>query len=801
MNRFTETLEVAGGTLHVVPAVHFKTPFAERVNQLCRNEGSRPKAIAIELGPGLAQYVYQWFLELHKAGRLGREFPCMLAITAPNRRIRPSMKQRAISLQEETGSNLEELSQDILNKVLGYSSESVLFLSPADSIVEAIRSAVELGIPVYGVDLEEVADSERQEVLIRDTGDITAQDVPAWIGENLDCADWCRDEAIDERREIAMAARLKTIVKKHDNVLFTCGVAHWHRIQKLLQDEVIKPAIVDCGGTTEPREYVRLIVHPSLAIYFLDPFPPWVENVEKLRDSADRESRDGDVVRGETITQKKMFQGLIKLAYEVFLRQSLASTRKTPSEGQGSYAIHDFTTLLENLSLLENRVVPDLFSMFSAARGTVSLDFQEVLAEKFFRYDWVDPEELGLPILFSIEREFNTRMKVQVMDVNGKTGRHFFLNNLPGYGESKCRGKVPCPKDIESKYSPDERHKPDQLPERMQGKKPETPDSEPKLRTWNPTDNLFALMCCRAMKLAKYIMEQKVSLPFEGSFYDGLCIKSMVRAAAVGDERVYVKQKKRLRGQPEIFERMLEPIVWLFDTNATSADWTAYTESLYKLKEHCKARNVDARKLDSIAQKLGSKYIAGMTYGSSESCASHYQRMGIEMKFQLAGVIYFIPPICNESEDLEWMRQGDFLNLPIVPESDIGALVKVYHDRYKIELKPEDWISTMIGLAIPFARSNVVVVAPRGFTPSLSLVRAAGKLGKNIALVPLSHFSDSVIKLLQKNYGVYRQETPLGDIFNPLAIRMLGKEPDSYRNQVPDWLCDRVGRNRKRVSG
>ncbi len=797
MDRFREKLEVDGGTLRVVPAVHFRPPFAERVNQLCRNKETRPEAIAVELGPGVAKYVYQWFLELHTQDQLGRRFPCMLVVAAHNRRIRPSMQRRAVQLQEETGRDLEELSPDILNKVLGYSSESVLFLSPSDSIVEAIRSAVELGIPVYGVDLEEVADSERQEILIKDTGGLTTDDVPEWVGDNLDRADACRDEVIDGRREVAMAARLKAVVERHGNVLFTCGAAHWQRIQGLLQDSAIRPAIIEDRQAAPAREYVRLIAHPSLAIYFLDPFPPWVENVEKQRESAAREWQDEDSVRGEKIRPREMFEGLIKAAYIKFLRQSVAET--DVGKRKNSYNIHDFTTLLENLSVLENRTVPDLFSMFSAARGTISSAFRDILAEKFIHYEWADPEALGLPVLYSIDSGFNSRMKVQVIDVNGGKGRSFFLNNLPGYGEARYRGKVPCPKDLESRYAPNKSNGPSQLPDRMEDEELETPEGVNNLRTWAPTDDLFTLMCCRAMTLARYITEQNVSLPFEGPIYDGICIKSMVRAAAVGDERVYVRQRRRGRGQLEMQERMLEPIIWLFDTKASGADWTAYSQPLIELKEHCDARGVDPRELDSIATELGSHYLAGMTYGGSEQCAQRHQRAGIDFKIRLSGVVYFIPPTCSESEDLEWMRQGDYQNVPIVPGSDIDALVSLYKERYTLDLNPEDWISTMIGLAIPYAQTTVVVVTPRGFVLDRSLTRAARKMGKSIALVPLSYFSDSVVKRLQTNYGVRRQETPMGDIFDPLAVRLLGEEPDCYRHHVPDWLCNRAGRVRNRM--
>ena len=106
----------------------------------------------------------------------------------------------------------------------------------------------------------------------------------------------------------------------------------------------------------------------------------------------------------------------------------------------------------------------------------------------------------------------------------------------------------------------------------------------------------------------------------------------------------------------------------------------------------------------------------------------------------------------------------------------------------------------MIGMALPFAQSSVVVVAPKGFTLDKSLLHVAKVLGKGVGIVPMSYFSDAVVKRLQTNYGVERRVTEEGDIINPLAISLLGKKPDCYRHLVPKWLCDRVGRARNPAS-
>ncbi len=48
------TFKINDTLIEAVPSVHYRSVFAAEVNKICSSETTRPEAIAVELGPGLA---------------------------------------------------------------------------------------------------------------------------------------------------------------------------------------------------------------------------------------------------------------------------------------------------------------------------------------------------------------------------------------------------------------------------------------------------------------------------------------------------------------------------------------------------------------------------------------------------------------------------------------------------------------------------------------------------------------------------------------------------------------------------
>ncbi len=797
----TNTLKYAVGnsTLHAVPAVHFRIPFAQRVNNLCRDSRTRPDAIAVELGPAVADYCYNWFKELRSEGRLGRRFPCMLAVVTPNQRIRSSLKERAYELQKQMGRDLEGLPDELLNRILGYCSETVLFLSPTDSIVEAVRAAVELDIPLYGVDMDEVADAIRPDVLTMDPTAMRSEELGDWVKQNYRYAHTAKDEYIDQRREVAMAARLKTILNKHKKVVFTCGLAHWDAIYQHLGDKKLTPAPLTIKPSDRTKLFSRVVAHPSLAVYFMDLFPPLAAAAEKARIPATETPRSMHGLDQFELSPPLIFKALLVATYKK-IHSNSRNNIAAATDKHDIYKFRQFETLAENLSILSNQKVPNVFMLLEAARGTIGEDFCQLLVQTFLDYDWLDPTEFGLPILTPALKQDGIHLKVKVNDLKNEESRQFYINHLPGFGETRYRGQVP----YKNPYSTDE----------PQSASPPVPDalknwssvdsqlsqsgtrnnSPTEWRTWPPADHLITMMSCRATALARYLVDEREAIPFEGTLYEGIDAKRTLRSFTAGDGRVFVSQKRRIRGRPEFEERSFEPIVWIFEEETQRAEWHPYRTSLSQLRRVCP----DKAKFDRATSQMGSEFAAAMTYGNWENCPKEYLDAGVKWKMHLNGVVYFIPPHFDNVQDMAWVMAGNFRNVPnhtsIAPED----IVTMYQERYGFAIDLDNWISAMVQFAIPYTRSAVVVVAPQQLKLDPTVLKAATRLGKAVTRVPLSYFSRQVIERLRLNYGVAWYKDSKGVPIPESVEQILGEPFDRYRNQIPTWLRE-YGRSEEKA--
>lgn len=176
------SLRYRNSDLLAVPAVHYRHEFASMVNGLCFGTVKPPAAIAVELGPGIARAAELWLRELTMDNDGQKTLPVMLGLLRRNRFIRASLQDKALRLQRQTGMDLSELPLETLHRELDFASWELLCFSPTDSIIEAVRCALQLNIPLYGVDLEESAGGDYQSLLIRDPA-AARSDFPAYIAQ------------------------------------------------------------------------------------------------------------------------------------------------------------------------------------------------------------------------------------------------------------------------------------------------------------------------------------------------------------------------------------------------------------------------------------------------------------------------------------------------------------------------------------------------------------------------------------------------------------------------------------------
>ena len=745
--------------LYVVPAMHFNHVFAMEVYNICSDPETRPDAIAVELGPKAAVSVWNWLNEL------GYEnFPVMLGLLKRNRMIRASYRQKALQLQKETGRDLSELSPDLLHRELGYSAYSILCLSPTDSIIEAIRCGVELNIPVWGVDLDDMADGIYKPVCVQSKDAEINMDV--FVENNAVYAERQRDDEIDQRREIVMAARIKTLIAQHKRILFTCGMAHWLKIRDLLYDTSIKPALpMNCLNVAN-EEFQRVVVHPIIAAQCMDLFPALA--IEYQRQRTLRNGLWRSVNKRICLDSGAIFYDQVKEAYKKFFSVGLNNPQYRGT-GIDIEKIPLFEGYLNNLSILNNRPIPDMFMTIKTAQELINKEFAQAFTDIFMKYPWVSHD--SFPDLQVLRPSMNNRGEgiSATLTIDGyKENEYFFLRSSPSGGLQSVE---------EILFEWEKRNKPEWV---------ELLDSS--LHTWLPWDRLISIMSLKAIKKSARRNIIKKSVLFEGNLLNGIDVKSTIRAFSRDEEHYYVHDYTKGNADHINFIDMF-PVVWLLQPDKIKGnDWIILQVPLSYLENHVR----DKILIWNIIKERGAHMIAIISYGNHtyiNNSASEDKSIKCDRE---AGMIVFQPICWTNKQFAYWAELTNYQRCPFYNERlhAFNALKNLYKENYQIRIEEYDWTTAMILMALPFAKEVLPVVAPDEYEIDQVVYRRAREFGVQVSLVSLSHFSRSEIERVSMCHLVPVIRLEPQCVYSKEIEEIIGEKQIDNLHLVPKELLD-----------
>lgn len=758
-------LSYGDSELWAVPSIHFRLMFAESVNRMAGEV--RPDAVAVELGPQAAVAAAQWLRELgaNSNPRTRVALPCMLGLTRPNRMIHPDHKDAALRLQQLTGRDLHEHPPELLKELLGYSSMSVLFLSPTDSIVEAVRCAIELDVPLYGVDLEETADARRPSILLRppEPVDESQFSLAGYVQSQSGFAALGRDDTIDTRRDIVMAARLKTLLGRHRRVLYVCGLAHWNALQELLAAE--RPGPAEVPDVDDAGEWQRVVVHPHLAINHLDALPALAEEYERDRPHAGARRTVSVHRHGRTVFFEKLRQ-----SYARYFRDAETTSADRHRDLD---ARQDFERLLANLCTIRQQTTPNLFAALAAAQGVMSDDFCKVFAEVLMEFPWASPSEFGgLPILAPSPSRTGSETRVEYVGADGRRSPHFFVQPLPG------RSGIPLRAPIPWQWSPEP--PPPVDPQKKTGSRSD----------WLPLHGYTTLLALRAVQISREQSERPKTELFEGSLHEGIDVKSTMRSSIRGDDRIYVRVAARRQRAPDkrIQAADCYPFVWILRPQQhPDLRWQFSTDRMSTtLRKHM--RDVEA--CDRIRAELGEYpvYTALATGASRRYAALSIENCNVDQSTIYGRVDFNWGPGIERSA--RWLEECDYRRGPILRESPSRReLQQMYQSRHQLALMEDDWPASLVQMALPYAVRSVTVVAPDGWMLPTAVYRQAAARSVEVRVIPLSYLPANTVR----DTGVLTWIPTLGrtqdgkdlPIYPEHVLRHYNEDVEKYRKLMP----------------
>lgn len=360
------------GPIHALPVLHYRMECAQLVRMAFK---LRPDAVAIEL-------------------------PATLE-AAFTRAVRRLPEISVLSYQALVKKGPEQ----------GHSETVYLLVEPADPLVEAARRALELNLPLYFVDVD--TDSyPRHDEQLPDSYSICRIGLAEYYREYLNSSAGqipCRE---DQRREQGMAFRLQGLAKRHQRVLYVCGMGHLERVKHLFNIP-----------QTEPLERVRRDgitlwnLHPESCREILAEFPFLSAVYEHRRGPLPddpKESGPGlrksfhalELIHGgkQELPEDKLLGNAIiraarhlgkegsfldrqRLIYRLFC-EAARHYRQETGETLHIWQKRAFFRFSRNYALQGGMLLPDLFQQLAAARGCIDDNFAYALCRLATFYPW-----------------------------------------------------------------------------------------------------------------------------------------------------------------------------------------------------------------------------------------------------------------------------------------------------------------------------------------------------------------------------------------------------------------------------
>ncbi len=761
--------------LLAVPAVHHHSAFADQVHSLCRDMETRPDAIAVELGAPMVAELIAFLKYLGQGGTKKKELPIMLGIMMKNRYIHTDYLEQALLLQEFYKSALDELPDEVLSERLNFNRWSTLLLSPADSIIEAVRCGIELNIPVYGVDLSDFANTKKPDIIFEDPH-AAHPDHLEYSERVLEYCDAGRDPVIDYKREVYMAARLKDCLTNHKKVLFTCGMAHWKSIKSLLKNSEI-PASPEIKEPISP-EFRRVITHPALAAGSMEILPQMTFDHEQAR--CPLLTKPG--IYG-TQSVKSMVRECLD---DIYASYTSGNKRKKPDSGAWT-EIEVFERYLFDLTAVKQRKVPGMTQLIAAAEAIMNDRFYEMMIKRIMNTDpgWANPKDFpDLPFV-SVPQQQNrhksSSSKMTARFLPG-TGSHNGVVKLDG---QECLTDIPTygfcnPEKIQTYWK---------WRGHQQKKNKSYYGGNPWI--WPPAEHLIYGICFKAAEIG--IINQsryKQSAAFEGSLEGGIDIKSTIRSIIRNEKKIYVSKQISCEDLALIDGTNPDPFVLIYPetTEKNKGYWGFFTAGSY-FENHVK----DPELLRKVKREQGSIFVSSILLQDKKDAPAHLQSLVHDISTTY-GTVMFGNPCINIRQSAIWLESSNYTCCPIITGYGMDRVLEYYQDRFGILIDLSDCNESLIRMAIPFAKKMVTILAPDGFKIPERAKKEAASSRISLNVVGFSNFSESMLDEARHRVSMYTLDGG-GIEFPPEAEILLGQSKDAYFNMLPPAMRKQVDSN------
>ncbi|MHA1342700.1 MAG: hypothetical protein ACTSQG_01830 [Promethearchaeota archaeon] len=429
-------------------------------------------------------------------------------------------------------------------------------IDPGDSIIEGIRLGLEHNIPIEFIDLS-VKDYSPPTIRLPDDYSLNKVGLKIFyekisehfkknfpsnensLRDKLNLKEFLENRQNQEKynvhekdilREKFMASYLIKIMKAYHRILLIVGMAHWENIKYYLENP---DKIGQINLNLMPYKYVELYnIKSKDARFLLKELPYHTYKWLKFRKKITKESL-------EFIETPEQLNDILRTYNKLNHIRNIFLKAKDDYEEEFKEFInlHKLKTLFQysrNLSLVEKRLLPNLYHLLITAKNIVDDDYAWKVLKKATEYPYNDNSD-----------KYKT-MKLSMKGGYDPNGRYIKLRRYHSYSYDKERD-FPLKKRIEEKY-------PGEWREAWENKEYETVSYPPEDII---EEDYFSYIRKKAIKNLKH---KRIKIEeFKSSLLDGIAIKETIRNWSF-KKKIYVRNEQQIKGK-------IDTIVVIFDAD------------------------------------------------------------------------------------------------------------------------------------------------------------------------------------------------------------------------------------------
>ncbi|MFX0187762.1 MAG: hypothetical protein ACFE8A_08500 [Candidatus Hodarchaeota archaeon] len=428
-------------------------------------------------------------------------------------------------------------------------------IDPGDSIIEGIKIGLEFGVPIEFIDLS-ITDYLPTSFRLPDDHSLNEIGLPLFyqkiskyfrkefmtkkieLRDKLSLEDYLKNQENREQkydflekdvlRERYMASHLLKMMPLYHRILFIVGMAHWENIKYYLENP---EKIQDVELDLIPYKFVKIYnVKNKDARFLLRELPYNTYKWLKFKEKYSKEVLEELESPNELYTILESYNKIDHIR-KIFLKAKY----DYEEEFKEFVDLHKLKTLFQysrNLSLAEQRLLPNLAHLLISSKNIVDDDYAWKVLKKATKYPYDDESNKYETMKLSLEGGYDP------------SGRYIKLRRRHPYDYGKER-EVPLNKRPEEEYEGQWRD--------------EWEEGKWNTVSWPPEDiieeDYFAYIRKRALKNLK---NQRIKIEeFKSSLMDGIAIKETIRNWAF-KKKIYVRNEQQIQGK-------IDTLVVIFD--------------------------------------------------------------------------------------------------------------------------------------------------------------------------------------------------------------------------------------------